>query len=216
MTQEQQDYLDQLSPTHPDPSQRIDVYVPVVVGGEVLFDGNRRYHANQNGRISKISAEGKTVFEVGCNTGYIAFRLAEQGAKYVLSIDKKENLIELCNTIKNVDEVNNVDFICMDKGELPSSECVIRSNPNFQFDIGLLMSNWDYDFCIKEIKQYGDYAPVWYIEPTNHEPHYKTEEEILEWGQNELSKLGDVEFLMYTDYQHRGLFRLTLNERYKD
>ena len=110
MTQEQQNYFDQLSPTHPDPKQRIDIYVPVVVEGEVLFDGGRRYHANQNGRISKIDAKGKTVFEVGCNTGYIAFRLAEQGAKHILSIDKKEDLIELCNKIKEVDNVTNTDL----------------------------------------------------------------------------------------------------------
>ena len=211
MTQEQQDYFDQLSPNHPDPKQRIDVYVPVVVEGEVLFDGNRRYHANQNGRISKIDAKDKTVFEVGGNTGYIAFRLAEQGAKHVLSIDKKENLIELCNKIKEVDNVVNVDFLEFDKGYLEQPDCEIRNHSNFKFDVGLLMSNFDYDICIKEIQQFGDYAKVWYVEPTNHDPHYRTQEEIMNWGMNELSQFGEVEFLTYTDYQHRGMFKVTMN-----
>jgi len=212
MTQEQQDYFDSLDPKHPIPSQRIDVYVPVMVEGKVLIDGGRRKHENQNDRISHIDAVGKTVFEVGGNTGYIAFRLAEQGAKHILSIDLKSDLIELGNKIKEVDNVTNVDFLQFDKGYLEQPDCEIRNHSNFKFDVGLLMSNWHAPLCIHELKQYGDYAKVWYVEPTNHDPHYQTKDEILAWGQNELSQFGEVEFLTYTDYQHRGMFKLTMNE----
>ena len=35
-------------------------------------------------------------------------------------------------------------------------------------------------------------------------------EEIKEWGEKELSKYGEVEFLTFTDYQSRGLFKLVV------
>tara|TARA_R110001632_G_scaffold77840_2_gene175147 strand:+ start:54 stop:692 length:639 start_codon:yes stop_codon:yes gene_type:complete len=211
MTQEQQDYFSTLDPGHSDPKQRIDIYIPVMAEGEVLFDGGKRKHATQNDRIKHIDALDKTVIDVGCNTGYISFRLAENGAKNILALDLKENLIELCNKVKEIDNVTNIDFLELDKGLLQSNTCEIRNNPNFPFNIGLLMSNWHYDLCIEELQQYRDYATVWYVEPTNHEPHYRTKEEIMDWGMNELSQFGDVEFLLYTDYQHRGMFKLTVN-----
>tara|TARA_R110000803_G_scaffold164669_1_gene228331 strand:+ start:882 stop:1517 length:636 start_codon:yes stop_codon:yes gene_type:complete len=210
MTKTHQEYFNSLNPNHPTPSERIDIYIPVVVEGKVLFDGNKRKHDVQGDRIQHIDINNKSVIDVGCNTGYISFRLAERGASNVLAIDVKDDLIKLGNTIKEIDGVTNIDFLKMDKGELVKPDCEVRNNPNFPFDIGLLMSNWHYDLCIQELNQYRGYATVWYIEPTNHEPHYKTKEEIIDWGTHELSKLGDVEFLTFTDYQHRGMFKLTI------
>ena len=54
-------------------------------------------------------------------------------------------------------------------------------------------------------------AKTWYIEPTNHPDHKLSKDEIKEWGERELGKYGDVEFLTFTDYQNRGLFRLNVN-----
>ena len=45
-----------------------------------------------------------------------------------------------------------------------------------------------------------------------HSRPYKETSLIVEWGLKELSKYGDVEFLIHTDYQNRGLFKLEIKD----
>jgi len=204
MTEGQRAYIKSISDPNPDNNPRIDVYIPVYANGELIWDGNRRKHKNQHIRLDHIDVKDKTVLDFGCNTGYIDFRLIEKGAKHITAIDLKPELIKICLWIWALEKhYNTIDFICANKYDW-ANEC------NDTFDVGLNLSNFDYDKTIEELKEYGHLAKTWYIEPTNHNPHYKTTEEILEWGVNELSQFGEVEFLTHTDYQHRGLFKLVI------
>jgi SAM-dependent methyltransferase len=204
MTEGQRAYIKSISDPNPDNNPRIDVYIPVYANGELIRDGNKRKHKNQHIRLDHIDVKDKTVLDFGCNTGYIAFRLIEKGAKHITAIDLKPELIKICLWIWALEKhYNTIDFICANKYDWANEY-------NDTFDIGLNLSNFDYDKTIDELKEYGHLAKTWYIEPTNHNPHYKTIEEILEWGVNELSQFGEVEFLTHTDYQHRGLFKLVI------
>ena len=213
MTEQQKEYLLSISDNTLPAGERVDVYIPVVVGGEVIRDGNRRKHENQHIRLNPIDVAGKTVLDVGCNTGYISFRLKEKGAKYVLGVDKDPKVIRVCNTVKEYDGFTDIDFIEVDKGYFDPTYKDKVANPvldseHFPFDVGLIMSNWDIDATTHELGLFRHYAQVWYLEPTNHPSHYKSKEELVEYGVEKFKQFGDVEFLTYTDYQDRGLFKL--------
>ena len=193
----------------PNPLDRTNVYIPIFAGGELLWDAQHRKHENQYLRVDKIEVEDKTVLDIGCNTGYISFRLAEKGAKYILGIDNDSKVLEICDLIKEVDQANNIEFVEANKRDFNSDNPVIN-NPNFPFDIGLTLSNFDIDATYREMEIYGHYAKVWYLEPTNHPDHFRDKDEFKSYSIEKFSKFGDVEFLTYTDYQDRGLFKVTM------
>lgn len=206
MTEGQRAYIKSISDPNPDNNPRIDVYIPVYAGGELIWDGNRRKHENQHIRLNHIDVKDKTVLDFGCNTGYIDFRLVEKGAKHITAIDSKPELIKICMWIWALEKhYNTIEFICADKYEW-AKDC------NDTFDIGLNLSNMGYEHTINDLKTYGHLAKTWYIEPTNHLAwgEERTKEQIRQYGLDELSQFGDVEFLTHTDYQDRGLFKLVM------
>ena len=74
------------------------------------------------------------------------------------------------------------------------------------FDVVNFTSEQSYDgvliilSCLTGEQTYSINAKTWYIEPTNHPENRLSKEEIKEWGERELGKYGDVEFLTFTDY----------------
>lgn len=220
MTEEQKQKLIEYGKgwTDPNPLTRTNVYIPIFAGGELLWDPERRKHENQHLRIDKIEVEGKTVLDIGCNTGYISFRLIEKGAKYVVGVDNDPKILKICNLIKEADQVDNIEFIEVDKKNFTSRmkkqffDNPVTNHSCFPFDVGLTLSNFDIDRTADEMREWGNYAKVWYLEPTNHPDLYKDKDEFKSYSIEKFSEFGDVEFLSYTDYQNRGLFKLTMNE----
>lgn len=189
-------------------TKRVDVYIPIYAGGQLVKDAERRKHENQHVRLDHIDVDGKSVVDLGCNTGYISAYCARNGASEVIGLDYKQELIDVCNYVKEVDNLDNLTFVCENK-QYWAKDC------DRVFDVGLNMSNFGYEETIKDMTNYGHIAKVWYIEPTNH-AHWAEgfwdEDKIKEWANTELSKFGKVEFLTLTDYQDRGFFKLTMNE----
>ena len=196
----------------------VNIYSPVFANNKIIYDGFRRKVENQHLRLDFIDVKGKTVVDIGCNSGYITTQLLKRGASYCLGIDLHREMINICNLIKEIDNLANIDFVQSPGwGELgyadePEIRCVVKRYA--KFDIGLLLSvPHGYNETLEWVSELiiEDWADIWYIEPTNHPPT-KTKEEIKEWGETELSVYGDVEFLTFTDYQHRGLFRLDVRK----
>ena len=203
MTKEQKDYLLKIANPNQDP--RVDVYIPVYAGGEIIYDGFKRLYKNQQSRLQYLNIKGKSVLDMGCNTGFISNYCALNGATSVVAVDLKQNLINVCNYIKEIDNISNIDFICGLKEDLEKD---YSQKYNFPFDIGLNLSNHNIEITVRNLKKYGHLAKVWYLEPTNHEAHFLSKEETKKQGIEAFSQFGDVEFLTYTDYQDRGLFKL--------
>lgn len=203
MTQEQKDHL--LKIAYPYQNPRVDIYIPVYAGGEVIYDGNKRLYKNQQSRLQYLDIKGKSVLDMGCNTGFISNYCALNGATSVVAVDLKQNLIDVCNYIKKIDNISNIDFVCGLKEDLEKD---YSQKYNFPFDIGLNLSNHNIKITVRNLKKYGHLAKVWYLEPTNHEDHFLFKEETKKQGIEAFSQFGDVEFLTYTDYQDRGLFKL--------
>lgn len=205
MTIEQKEHL--LKIAEPNQTPRVDVYIPVYAGGEVLYDGNRRKHKNQHIRLQHLDVKGKSVLDMGCNTGYISNYCAQNGATQVIGVDLKQNLIDVCNYIKEIDNISNVEFICELKNSVEENW---KDKFTFPFDIGLNMSNHNIDVTIRDLKKYGHLAKTWYIEPTNHPDEFLSKEDTVKQATEAFSQFGDVKFLTYTDYQDRGLFKLII------
>lgn len=205
MTIEQKEHL--LKIAEPNQTPRVDVYIPVYAGGEVLYDGNRRKHENQHIRLKHLNVDGKSVLDMGCNTGYISNYCAQNGATQVVGVDLKQNLIDVCNYIKEIDNISNVEFICEEKRYVEQNW---KDKFSFPFDIGLNMSNHGIDTTVRNLKQYGHLAKMWYLEPTNHPDEFLSKEDTVKQATETFSQFGDVEFLTYTDYQDRGLFKLVI------
>jgi len=193
------------------PVDRVNIYSPICLNGELICDTEKRKHENQHIRLNHINVEGKTVLDIGCNTGYISFQLANK-AKHIVGMDKDPKVLEICNIIKELDQVNNTEFIEINKWDVfDSPNNLISQHPNCPFDVALNLSNFDIDVTVQELELWGKIATTWYIEPTNHPDHFKGKDEFKQYGIEQFSKFGEVEFLTYTDYQDRGLFRLTMN-----
>jgi SAM-dependent methyltransferase len=216
MTEQQRQRLEELSqaPIYYENGNvgMVDVYVPVYANGEVISNRGARKHENQHTRLQYLDVVGRSVIDLGCNTGYITAYCARNGASKAVGIDIEPNLINICNYVKEVEGLHNLSFEVANKYEY-------TQNLDETFDIGLHMSNFGYERTIDDLNNYGHVAKVWYVEPTNH-PHWEEgewdEARIRRWGQEELSKFGHVEFLTLTDYQNRGFFRLTMNSNNND
>lgn len=190
-----------------------DLYIPVVVNNQPLIDRGPRFYDNQyESRLKHLDVRGKRVLDIGSNTGFISNWCAtEGGALHVTGIDIKEEMIHICNSTKELSNINNVEYVLSDKHDF-------TKNVNTPYDVALQLSNFDNKVTITELEEYGHIAKVWYIEPTNRpwggvDKGY--DREWLEnWGQTELSKFGKVELLTLTDYQGRGLFKLTISETF--
>jgi trans-aconitate methyltransferase len=185
-------------------------YTPIVIDGEVFHEARSRKHENQF-RFDYIDVKDKTVCDLGCNNGYSSFLFAERGAKKVLAIERDLDIGEILELVADIKNLPNVEtYIGM-------YQEYFTKNKNEVFDVAVFTSEQDYNgvliilSCLIGEQTYSINAKTWYIEPTNHPDHKLSKEEIKEWGERELGKYGDVEFLTFTDYQNRGLFRLNVN-----
>ena len=213
MTSKQKNKLLQLGELskHSDLKQRVNVYIPIYANDELIWDAEKRKHENQHLRLNHINVEGKNVLDLGCNTGYISFQLASK-AKSIVGIDKDPQVLEICNLIKEIDQIDNVEFIETNKWDLTQENNPVITHKNYPFDVALNLSNFHIEETVRELELWGHVAKVWYIEPTNHQTHFTEQEETIRQAKEEFSQFGEVEFLTYTDYQDRGLFKLTMNE----
>jgi SAM-dependent methyltransferase len=164
----------------------------------------RRTYENSNIRVDSIDCENKTLVDLGCNVGLITTECAKKGAKYCLGIDSMTPVIDIAKFTAEEQGLKNIDFICHD---FPDYFEEIVSD---KYDIALILSVGNYVETIGTLERLCHIAPIWYVEPTNHPNHEHSKEEIKKWGQTELSKFGNVEFIRFTDYQDRGMFRLTI------
>lgn len=186
------------------------LYTPIVIDGNVLYEAKSRKYENQF-RFDYIDVKDKTVCDLGCNNGYSSFRFAENGAKRVLAIEKDPQIGKVLQLVANIKNLPNVETY------IGLYQEYFTKNKNEVFDVVVFTSEQDYNgvliilSCLIGHQTYKINAKTWYIEPTNHPDHKLSKEEIKEWGETELSKYGDVEFLTFTDYQNRGLFRLNVN-----
>ena len=185
-------------------------YTPIVIDGEVFHEAKSRKHENQF-RFDYIDVKDKTVCDLGCNNGYSSFLFAERGAKKVLAIERDLEIGEILELVADIKNLPNVEtYIGM-------YQEYFTKNKNEVFDVAVFTSEQDYNgvliilSCLIGEQTYSINAKTWYIEPTNHPDHKLSKDEIKEWGERELGKYGDVEFLTFTDYQNRGLFRLNVN-----
>jgi SAM-dependent methyltransferase len=179
-------------------------YQPLVVNGELLYDGIRELK-NQNIRLDCIDVNNKTVIDFGCNTGYIIFELLKRGASYCFGVDVANYNINICNAIKRIEKLKNIDFYCDYFYDVDEPNR-LTFNPKQHFDIGLLLSIEGIHGTILQLEKMITFADVWYVEPNNHKNLSK--KKIFNWGMDELTQFGKVEFLTYTDYQNRGLFKI--------
>tara|TARA_R100000908_G_scaffold64819_1_gene50161 strand:+ start:1148 stop:1855 length:708 start_codon:yes stop_codon:yes gene_type:complete len=210
----------------------VHIYLPIVVNGELLREGNKRFASKQHKRLDHFDVEGKSVIDFGCNVGYITIECLRKGASYCVGVEsyaKSQNLIKIANLVKELDKLENIDFIVNDikapkhtfnygwEGEIPSFV-----KEKLPFDVGFLLSPFSvkpehhsegfqsYQDCIPQLRLIKDYAKVWYIEPTHAIPNRPKDREVTrDWGLENLKEFGNVEFLGYTDYQNRSLFRVT-------
>ena len=189
-------------------------YTPIVIDGEVFHEAKSRKHENQF-RFDYIDVKDKTVCDLGCNNGYSSFLFAERGAKRVIGIEKNPIIAKVAKLVADVKNLPNVEIL---QGKY-QDYFDHRQHPehNLEFDVAVLTSEQGYEgvlivlSCLIGEQAYSINAKTWYIEPTNHPDHKLSKDEIKEWGERELGKYGDVEFLTFTDYQNRGLFRLNVN-----
>jgi SAM-dependent methyltransferase len=165
--------------------------------------GIRRTYENSNIRVYNIDCENKTLVDLGCNVGLITTECAKKGAKYCLGIDSMTPVIDIAKFTAEEQGLKNIDFICHEFHDY--FEEIVSD----KYDIALTLSIENYIGVIEDLERLGHIAPVWYIEPTNHTDHKLSKDAIKEWGETELSKFGNVEFIRFTDYQGRGMFRLT-------
>ena len=189
------------------------LYTPIVIDGNVLYEGNRK-HSNQF-RFDYIDVKDKIVCDLGCNNGYSSSRFAENGAKRVIGIEKDPIIAKVAKLVADVKNLPNVEIFQGTYQDYFDH----RQHPehNLEFDVVVFTSEQDYRGvctvldCAFNPDEYLINTKTWYIEPTNHPDHKLSKEEIKEWGETELSKYGDVEFLTFTDYQNRGLFKINVN-----
>ena len=164
----------------------------------------RRTYENSNIRVDSIDCENKTLVDLGCNVGLITTECAKKGAKYCLGIDSMTAVIDIAKFTVEEQGLKNIDFISHEFHDY--FEEIVSD----KYDIALILSVGNYVETIGTLERLCHIAPIWYVEPTNHPKHEHSKEEIKKWGQTELSKFGNVEFIRFTDYQNRGMFRLTI------
>jgi 16S rRNA G966 N2-methylase RsmD len=208
------------------------IYLPVKAGGKIIREGNRRFSNQQYKRLDYFDVENKSVIDFGCNVGYITLECKRKGASYCLGVESgKKDLIKIANLCKEIDNLQNVDFVLNDviakqtfnygwDGEIPSFV-----KEKLPFDVGFLLSPFSiqlerngetigeqsYKCCIEQLKCIINYAKVWYIEPTLSIPKVNkpnNKEEVRDWGLENLKQFGKVEFLGFTDYQERSIFKV--------
>ena len=209
------------------------IYLPVKAGGKIIREGNRRNSSSQHIRLDHFDVKDKSVIDFGCNVGYITLECKRKGASYCLGVESggKEDFMKIANLCKEIDNLQNVDFVLNGirakeslnygwDGEIPSTV-----KEKLPFDVGLLLSpfaiqleingetvgEYSYKCCTEQLKYIINYAKVWYIEPTLSIPKVNKpsdKSEVRDWGLENLKQFGKVEFLGYTDYQGRSIFKV--------
>jgi len=220
-----------LEPMKGNPGHHNDaIYLPVKAGGKIIREGNRRNSSSQHIRLDHFDVKDKSVIDFGCNVGYITLECKRKGASYCLGVESggKEDFMKIANLCKEIDNLQNVDFVLNGirakeslnygwDGEIPSNV-----KEKLPFDVGLLLSPFSitpkfggllsYQDCIPQLRLIKDYAKVWYIEPTLSIPKENmkamNKEAIRDWGLENLKEFGKVEFLGFTDYQNRSIFKV--------
>ena len=98
------DKIDLIKKLFMDERNSVHIYLPIVVNGEILREGNRRFASTQYKRLDHFDVEGKSVIDFGCNFGYITLECKRKGASYCLGVESaKTDLIRIANLCKEID-----------------------------------------------------------------------------------------------------------------
>jgi SAM-dependent methyltransferase len=181
---------------------KLDMYMPVVYKEVILYE-SRRSLADQQVRINLLpSFEGETLLDIGCNTGYLTYYLARKAA-YCYGVDSNPATIAIPRDILSYKNRTNVEF----------HECplwLLYKVLTKPVDNILFLSIFNSDEIDKIFPILKSYCRKnIYIEPTNYEGLKK--EVLIKKNMELFEKYGQVTLLGITDYQERGLFKITLN-----
>ena len=193
---------------------RANTYIPFGYGDEVIRDGKRRFIANQGVRLDALIPEvtGKTILDVGTNTGWILFELLKAGGLSGVGIDNDEKVLALAKYIKREYGVDKAEFFLTDYTDY---------EPDLHFDVCLVLSIWPLHLLQPHLVRMVDWADTFIVEGTNHPrpdpiagtPVFMDKEMLLKEAERHLAPHWDVTHLCWTDYQNRGMFKLTKKEK---
>lgn len=82
-----------------------------------------------------VGWRGKTVIDIGSYHGYTDFGAVDQGAKYLLGIDKTLQAVRIANKLKAIWHYQDIDFIRAD---------IDLYNPKNHFDVALCLNTVQY------------------------------------------------------------------------
>ena len=108
-----------------------NIWHPVVVNGEkLLANGIGETVDGIRDSDGVLNFAGKTVVDLGCNFGYYSFIVRNAGASNVLGIDMDERIIRGCEILKELHDVDRVNFRPLD---------ITKANGVGKFDIGMMI-----------------------------------------------------------------------------
>ncbi|MBN2441754.1 MAG: methyltransferase domain-containing protein [Spirochaetales bacterium] len=181
---------------------KLDIYMPVVYKDVLLYE-TRRSLAAQHVRINLLpSFEGETLLDIGCNAGYLTYYLA-QTAAFCYGVDNNPSTIVIPRDILSYKNRTNVEF----------HECPfwllykVLTKPVDNILFLSIFNSTEINDIFPVLKSYC--RKNIYIEPTNYEG--LKGEYLVEKNMQLFKKYGEVTFLGITDYQGRGLFRITID-----
>jgi len=90
--------------------------------------------------INNYDFRGKTVLDVGCNIGYFGFELSKLGANYI-GIDADNDSIKVANSLKDIYEVNNVEFYNLNYKE-DSIRNILSKHENIDYIFFFSVNHW--------------------------------------------------------------------------
>jgi SAM-dependent methyltransferase len=97
----------------------------------LLFDGVADPREATREELDQVGFPGKTVVDLGCNTGWFSFLASNMGAQSVVGIDLDPHLIQGCELLNRIHCCENVTFVTDDftSPDVPGP-----------YDIGLMLS----------------------------------------------------------------------------
>ena len=181
-----------------------NIYIPVVVNGELIHDGNRRKLENQHIRLNLFpDMTGESILDVGFNSGYILFQLKKKYGGECTGIDNDKNMFWIAQKIKEIEKLD-VNLYLSDFNNIDLN--IARKYDNVLY-LGLTL----YVGILKILPKLLMLAKKRVIiEPANHEG--KSKEEIKKYVKDLCNLEYKAKLLGFTDYQHRGLIQIDKKE----
>lgn len=204
-----------------------NLYSPIKLGDTIIYETKRRPVERQKIRLNLFPNDfsGESILEIGTNTGYILLELKRNNNPgYCLGIEQHEAILRIPSKITQLEGLQNIEFKSVDIFSEDIDKIVPDTFDNILF-LSVTGPNQDECFAKEEtawdltnFKSYDDFLRFCikksrkhiYIEPT----HWGTPPgEYVEYNYTYFKKFDsiyEVEYLGQTDYQPRGIFRVTV------